>query len=372
MSGGWQMGTFRGIPIALHWSMLLVFTLLVTSLATALFPTTHPDMPDAAYWIMAIACALLFFVSILLHELGHSLVAQRQGIPVNGITLFVFGGVAQLGGRTTSAMVDLKIAVAGPVVSLILVLLFWLVSLVAGGIDYLAAPATWLAGLNLIMALFNLLPGFPLDGGRILRALVWRFSGSEERAAQVAQVSGQILAFGMMGIGALLLILGNAGNGLWLIVLGWFLRNAATTESASARVEISLRGVTVGQAMGSGTAIVPSRMKLRQLLEEHVLNRGETAFLVIDDDVPRGIVTVMDIAKVPQARLDWASVSEIMSPWNPRLYVTPQTPLLEAIEMMDDAHVSHLPIMAGDRPCGLLTRDGVRSYLRLRMDPWNR
>jgi Zn-dependent protease len=367
MSGGWQLGTFRGIPIGLHWSMLLVFALLVTSLATSLFPVTHPDMPDGAYWVIAVVCAVLFFGSILLHELGHSLVAQRQGIKVKGIMLFVFGGVAQMGSRSPSATIELKIAVAGPVVSLALSFLFWVISLIAADVDAIAAPAAWLAGLNLIMALFNLLPGFPLDGGRILRALVWRFSGSEDRAARVAQTSGQVLALGMMGVGVILAVLGYVGNGLWLIILGWFLRNAATTESASTRMELALRGVTVGQALGSEQTIVPSWMKLRQLVENYVLDRGESSFLVIDEGVPRGIVTVRELGGIPQSRLEWTSVGDVMRPWNRLAKVTPQTPLLQAIDLMDTRRTNHLAVAQADQPLGVLTREDVGRYIRIRM-----
>jgi Zn-dependent protease len=367
MSGGWQLGTFRGIPIGLHWSMLVVFALLVTSLATSLFPVTHPELPDGAYWIIAVVCAVLFFGSILLHELGHSLIAQRQGIKVRGIMLFVFGGVAQMASRSPSATIELKIAVAGPIVSLTLALLFWMVSILFAEVDAIAAPATWLAGLNLIMALFNLLPGFPLDGGRILRAVVWRFSGSEDRATRVAQASGHVFALGMMVLGVLLVVLGYVSNGIWLIVLGWFLRNAAATESTSTRVELALRGVTVAQALGTQQTIVPGRMKLRQLVEDYVLDRGESAFLVIDDDVPRGIVTLRELRDVPQSRLDWTSVADVMRPWNRLAVVSAQTPLQQAIELMDTRGVYHLAVTDEGRPFGVLTREDAIHTIRLRM-----
>lgn len=372
MSGGWQLGTFRGIPIALHWSMALIFGLLTISLATSFFPMTHDDLPETTYWIMAIISAVLFFTSILLHELGHSLVAIRHGIPVNGITLFIFGGVAQIGGRPKSAIVELKIAAAGPVVSFALGGLFLLIAAVTDGIAWISAPATWLGTLNLILAVFNLLPGFPLDGGRIVRALVWKFSGSEDRAAQFALLSGQFLAFGMMGVGAFMAFTGNVGNGLWLIILGWFLQNAATGEAQGSRIEIVLRGVPVRQAMGTRESIIPSWMKLSQLVEEYVLDRGESYFLVMDENTPRGVVTLADLGKVPRERLPWESVANIMTPWQQLQVVSPETPLIKALELMDDSRVSALPVMDGNRPCGLLTREEVLHYIRLRMSMRNR
>ncbi len=347
--------------------MALVFALLTLSLATSFFPDSREGLPVVAYWIMAIVCAVLFFTSILLHELGHSMVAIRHGIPVNGITLFIFGGVAQIGGRPTSAMVELKVAAAGPVVSFILAGFFSLIGWISGDVAWLSLPATWLGTLNLTLGVFNLLPGFPLDGGRILRALVWKFTGSEDRAAQVALVSGQILAFGMMGLGGYLAFTGNISNGLWLIFLGWFLQNAAVSEAQGSRVEIALRGVTVQQAMGPREPFIPSRMKLSQLVEEYVLDRGESYFVVVDDDIPRGVVTLADLGKVPRERLEWESVANVMTPWQRLHIVSPSTPLLDATEMMDDARVASLPVMDGDRICGLLTREEVLHYIRLRM-----
>lgn len=367
MEASWKLGTFRGIPVGLHWSMALVFALLTLSLATSFFPDSREGLPVIAYWVMAIVCAVLFFTSILLHELGHSIVAIRHGIPVNGITLFIFGGVAQIGGRPTSATVELKVAAAGPVVSFILAGIFFLVGWVSGDIAWLSLPATWLGTLNLTLGVFNLLPGFPLDGGRILRALVWKFTDSEDRAAQVALVSGQILAFGMMGLGGYLAFTGNISNGLWLIFLGWFLQNAAVSEAQGSRVEIALRGVTVQQAMGPREPFIPSRMKLSQLVEEYVLDRGESYFVVVDDDIPRGVVTLADLGKVPRERLEWESAANVMTPWQRLHIVSPSTPLLDATEMMDDARVSSLPVMEGDRICGLLTREEVLHYIRLRM-----
>lgn len=372
MEASWKLGTFRGIPVGLHWSMSLVFALLTISLATAFFPMTHEDLPEIAYWIMAVVCAVLFFTSILLHELGHSLVAIRNGIPVNGITLFIFGGVAQIGGRAPSAMVELKVAAAGPLVSFALGGIFLLLGWVTGDIALISAPATWLGTLNLTLAVFNLLPGFPLDGGRILRALVWKFTGSEDRAAQVALVSGQLLAFGMMGLGAYMAFTGNISNGLWLVFLGWFLQNAAVSEAQGSRVEIALRGVTVAQAMGPRERFVPSWTKLSQLVEEYVLARGESYFVVMDDDIPRGVVTLADLGKVPQERLAWEPVANVMTPWRQLHVVTPEMPLIQALELMDDARVSTLPVMDGERICGLLTREEVLHYIRLRMSMQNR
>ncbi len=368
MTASWRLGTIRGISIGLHWSMAIVFALLTVSLATAYFPSTAPDLPDAAAWVMAIVASVLFFTSILLHELGHSFTAQHYNLPVESITLFVFGGVAQIGGRAKSAEIELRVAAAGPAVSFGLASLFGIVWLVSRGTDYIAAPALWLGTLNLMLGLFNLLPGFPLDGGRILRALVWQSTGNETRAEQIALVSGQIVAFGMMGVGALFVLNGNFANGIWLIFIGWFLQNAAVSEATGSSVERILEGATVAQAMGPAETQIPGRMMVRQLIDDYVLPSGERHFIVSDDDTPRGIVTLRDVTQVPQDRWDWTPVREVMRPWSSLTTVRPDAPLQEAFRIMDDERVRQLPVVDNDRTLGLLTREEVLHYIRLRMD----
>lgn len=368
MTASWRLGTFRGITIGLHWSMALVFTLLTVSLATAFFPATSPDLPTWAAWLLAAVASVLFFSSILLHELGHSWTALRHGIPVKSITLFILGGVAQITERPKSARVELEIAIAGPVVSFVLAGVFGLVAYLTRSVDYITAPALWLAWLNLILGVFNLLPGFPLDGGRVLRALVWQFTGDERRAAQIALVSGQIVAFGIMGIGAFLVLGGNFANGIWFILIGWFMQNAAASEAAGTTLETALRGVTVGEVVETQVPPVSGRLKLRQLIEEYVLPTSRRYFLVADDGVTRGVVSLRDVGKVPQERWDWASVEEVMTPWDRLTLVTPETPLLDAMRMMDDARVSNLPVVDGQMVTGLLTREDVIRQVRLRTE----
>lgn len=368
MAASWQIATIRGIPIRLHWSLLLVFALLTVSLATAYLPGTEPDLGTGAAWGLAILSSVLFFVSLLLHELGHSVVAMRAGLPVDNITLFIFGGVASIRDEAKSAETELRIAAAGPLVSLALAALFGLVWLLVRSSDALAAAAFWLAIINLVLALFNLLPGFPLDGGRVLRAIVWQVTGSQQRATEIALIAGQIVAFGLMGIGALLALSGNFANGAWLIFIGWFLQNAAASEAQGSTMRNALEGATVGQAMGPREPEVPSRMKLRQLVEEYVLARGERYFLVADDGIPRGIVTLRDVTAVDRDRWDWTSAGDIMKPWATLSRVAPETPLLDAMKMMDEKQVAQLPVVEHDRPIGLITREEVIRFTRLRLE----
>ena len=369
MTASIKLGRIWGIPIGLHWSLLLVFALLTSSLAAGYLPDQYRRLSEPAAWLLAAVTSVLFFASILLHELGHAYVALRSKIPVEGITLFIFGGVAQIGGQPKSPGVEFRVAAGGPLVSLALAILFGVLYLLDRGIPYLAAPSLWLARINLMLLLFNLLPGYPLDGGRLLRAAVWHFTGDERRGLRVAVVAGQLVAFGMMGWGALTILNGRFADGAWLIFIGWFLQNATAAEQASATLQGQLQGRTVAQAMVMvDEPRVPSRLKLRQLVDDFVLASGLRHFLVVDDGQPRGLVTLRDVTQVPRERWDWVSVSEVMAPWSRLASVRPDTALLSALQVMDDQRVGQLPVVDGDRLVGLLTREEVLHYLRLRAE----
>lgn len=363
------LGKIWGIPIGLHWSLLLVFALLTWSLATGYLPNSYPDLDPVARWIIAAVTSVLFFLSILLHELGHAWVALRNQIPVNGITLFIFGGAAEIDRQAKTPGVEFRVALGGPLVSLVLALVFGGLAYLTRDVTYIGAPLFWLFLVNGMLLLFNLVPGYPLDGGRLLRAAVWHFTGSEQRASTVAMVSGQFVAFGMMGIGGLLILNGHFFNGIWLIFIGWFLQNATVAEQSSSTIQRQLSGATVAQAMGmTSEPRVPSRLKIRQLVDDYALPHGHRTFLVMDDDVPRGLVTLRGLAQVPRERWDWASVTEVMVPWSDLTTVTPDTDLLDAMKLMDDKQIAQVPVVRDNVVLGLLTREEVIHFMRMRME----
>jgi Zn-dependent protease/CBS domain-containing protein len=369
MSASISLGRVWGIPIGLHWSMFLIFALLSWSLASNYFPSQYRQLGQGQLWLLAVVTSVLFFASILLHELGHAWVALREKLPVTGITLFIFGGVAQIGATSRSPGVEFRVAVGGPIVSLALAVLFGLLARLGGGVAELAAPSQWLARVNLLLLLFNLIPGYPLDGGRVLRAAVWYFTGSERTGWRVAAFSGQLVSFGMIGIGAYLVFSGSVADGIWLIFIGWFLQNATAAEQAAATLETQLRGTTVAQAMRIvDEPRVPSRLKLRQLVNDYVLPTGQRCFLVVDDDVPRGLVTLRDLTEVEQDRWDWVSVAEVMRPWSRLTVVQSRSELMAALQLMDDSRVGQLPVLDGERLVGLLTREEIIHFLRLRAE----
>lgn len=369
MTASIRLGRVWGIPIGLHWSLLVVFALLTSSLSGRYFPDQFPDLSAAAALLLAVVTSVLFFVSILLHELGHTWVALRNQVPVKGIKLFALGGVAQIGEQAKTAGAEFRIAAGGPVVSLGLALVFGAIWLVARGVDFLAAPSVWLATTNLALLLFNLLPGYPLDGGRLLRAAVWHYTGDDKKGLRVAVTGGQLIAFGLMGLGAFWIFSGDFVSGIWLIFVGWFLQSAAVAEQAGSTIQAQLKGITVGEAMSMVIEPrVPSRLKLRQLVDDVALPSGQRYFLVEDGDEPRGLVTLRDLAKVPRERWDWASVGEVMVPWAQLRRVSPETELLTALRIMDDDRIGQLPVVKDERAVGLLTREEILHYLRLRAE----
>jgi Zn-dependent protease len=348
-----KLGRIWGIPIGLHPSWFLIFGLVTWSLALGFFPQEYPDLPTAAYWLLGIVTSLLFFGSVLVHELGHALLALRNRIPVRSITLFIFGGVAQIEQEPSSPGAEFRVAVAGPLASLGLFFIFGGLWLVDQGVSVLAAPSIWLARINFMLAAFNMIPGFPLDGGRVLRALLWRFTGSFHRATRVAASAGQLVALGFIGLGVFSIFGGALYNGVWLAFIGWFLQNAAASSQASSNMQESLRGITVGQVMSRNCSKVPSLLPLSQLVEEQVLNGAQRCFFVSDNGHLRGLLTLREISAVPLERLS---------------RVEPDTELMTALQMMDGANVAQVPVVEGDEVVGTLSREQVLHYVRLRAE----
>ena len=367
MAGSVTIFKVRGIEVRLHWTLVLVFLLVAWSLAGGYLPLEYPGMGPATRWAVGLVTSVLFFASILLHELGHARAAAREGTPVRSITLFIFGGVAEIGESAKSPGAEFRVAVGGPLVTLALVVLFSVLDRLFAGVPVVDAPARWLARINLALLLFNLIPGFPLDGGRVLRAAVWQLTGSEERGWQAAFASGQIFAFALVGWGIWSVVQGDVGNGLWFALIGWFLQNAAASERASATLSRQLAGTTVAQAMGlTVEPTIPSRTSVHEAVEEQVLARGQGVFLVVDGGVPQGVVTLRDLTAVPREQWDATPVAEVMTPWARLRRVAPGTDLMAALHLMDAGRYGQLPVVEGDRVVGLLTREEVLHFLRLR------
>src|SRR5918996_2892676 len=304
MESSFTVLRIRGIPIGAHWSWLFVFGLVVWSLATSLFPATYPGLSDGTYLVMGAVAGVLFFVSILLHELGHAFTAMREGMKIEGITLWLFGGVARFTGTFPSPGAEFRIAAAGPAVSIAIAVLLWLVGL---GADALGAPegavgvADYLARINAIVVAFNLVPALPLDGGRILRSYLWRRQADFGAATRSATRAG--IAFGVVlaTVGILEFFTSETGGSgsLWFVFLGWFLIQAAQSESGAAAVQSVLAGRPVSDFMTTQVETVPPELPVDRFLDEVVGARGHSTYPVVEDGRLVGIVSMRDAAKIP-------------------------------------------------------------------------
>jgi len=357
------LGGVAGIPIGLDYSWFLIFGLLAWMLATQHFPAEFPGWSPLLYWSVGAATAILFFGSVLLHELGHSAVALRYGIPVRNITLFIFGGVSEIGTEPPSAGAEFRIAIAGPLVSFALAALFYVLQTVSGDIQPLYALAKYLAYINLALGVFNLLPGYPLDGGRVFRAIVWAIIHDLQRATLIAATVGRGFGFLFIGVGVWQMLGGNLVGGIWIAFIGWFLESAAAAQTARVVVRGALAGHTVSQAMSSQCRTVPSTLTLQELVDRQILGAGQRCFLVNRGDSTVGFMTLARIKQVPHS--DWATTTaeQAMLPLDGSKIVSPETPLSDAMELMARDSDNPLPVISNGKAVGVLSREDAVTFL---------
>jgi Zn-dependent protease len=370
MKANVQFGRIWNIPIGINYSWLLIFALATWSIAMGFFPSVLPGLNVGAYWLLGVITSLLFFGSVLAHELGHAALALRNDVPVRAITLFFFGGVAQITREPRTAGAEFRIAIAGPLVSVALAGVFGLIALLGQGTPVIAAPALWLARINLMLAAFNMLPGFPLDGGRVLRAIIWRATQSEMRATHLASLVGQVVAFGFVGVGVVNALTGDVFNGLWLVFLGLFLNSAAAGSRQQARMQRALQGVTVGQMMSRNVLRVPSWVTVGDLLTPSTLSQGQRAFLVEDFGQLRGMLTLAVLSRVPRADWRMLKVEQVMTPRDKLVVIQPETDIQAAMQLMEERNLPQLLVMdiAESEVWGVLSSEQIFNYLRVQAE----
>ncbi|MGD8473447.1 MAG: site-2 protease family protein [Anaerolineae bacterium] len=361
---GISLGRVLGIPIELDYSWFLIFALVVWTLASGYFPSEFSNWPTAEYWLVGSATAVVFFLSVLLHELGHSVVARHYGIPVSSIKLFVFGGVSQIETEPPSAKVELIMAAVGPLVSFALAGVFAALGVASASVAPLLALAKYLAYINAALGLFNLVPGFPLDGGRVFRAIVWGITKNLRRATVIAGTLGRFIGFLFILFGVYQVFTGSFVNGLWIGFIGWFLESAAIAQVRQQRLHDLLAGRRVSQAMSTTYTSIPPDMSLQQLVDHHVLGNGERSFVVEEGDKVDGLLTLYDIKN--QDRTEWPTTraAQVMIPLAKVKRVQPDDQLWAAIEEMNHDGVNQLPVMANGHVEGMLRRQDIISYLR--------
>jgi Zn-dependent protease/CBS domain-containing protein len=367
MSHSFRIGKLAGIDIYIHFSWIIALILLTISLASSWFPHIYPHASVSNYLIAGLIGSLLLFLSVLLHELGHSLVARAYGLPVKNIMLFIFGGVSNIEEDAHTAGVEFKVAAIGPLVSLVIAgicFLLWLPlrsvpSLVVGILEVL-----WLS--NLLIGIFNLLPGLPLDGGRILKAIVWKITGSPTKATRTAANAGMLIAYLLIIWGIFQFFSGDTLDGIWIGFIGWFLLSASLAERTQSTFEAAFSGVNVGQVMSRDPLTVPANISLQKLVDEYLLPEGLPSALVMQGDNLAGLITLANIRQVPRENWPQTPVGLVMTPVDRLPVIAPEQSLKGALHLLADTNSDQLPVLQNGRLVGTLSREELMRSLQVR------
>ncbi len=371
MGNAFNLGKVFGIQFRLHYTWFIIFMLVTVSLSWQIFPSAYPHWPQLLYWVMGTITSLLLFASVVAHELAHSLVARINGIPVKSITLFIFGGIAQITREATRPGAEFKMAAAGPACSIVIGGLFFSLQILTLGIsEPIAAMAFWLARINLMLAAFNLIPGFPLDGGRVFRSLLWHFTGNYKLSTRIATQVGRGVGylFILGGISIMFLLPHQWFSGLWLAFIGWFLGNAASASYRQAQWRAALHGFSASQVMTPDCPEVPSNTTVNQLVQGYVFTSGRRFFLVADEGGLKGIVTLHNVKSVSRQNWDVTQVKEIMTSVDKVKVAHPNQDALSILEQMDECDINQMPVVSEGRVIGLIARDNLISFLRTRSE----
>ncbi|OGC34285.1 hypothetical protein A2311_01130 [candidate division WOR-1 bacterium RIFOXYB2_FULL_48_7] len=359
------------IPIEINYSWFAILGLIIFTLAKGYFPATNPELTEGYYWLMAVIAALLLFACLLAHELSHSLVAIKNKLPIHGITLFIFGGVAHLAEEPATPLVEFKMAIAGPIMSLLLALLFFLLSelsFIFGFPHYWLTLANYLLMLNLAVAVFNLIPGFPLDGGRILRAAIWWFSGDLKKATGIASAFGKGFAFFLIAIGLFNLFTGSIISGIWFIFIGLFLEEAAETSYRQAMMKNILSGIKIGNIMTTNLITVPADLPLNKLLDEYFFRFRFTTFPVVENDQLLGLTSFHAIKEIPREKWPELSVKEIMLPISEDFTASKELDVSQAMLKMANNGLGRLLVIDNNRLIGLVSQRDVMRLFELKTE----
>lgn len=353
----------RGIQVGVHISWLIVFGLITWSLATGFLPEVLPDIAPVEAWLIGAVAAILLFASVLIHELAHSFVAISRGLPVNSITLFLFGGVSNLTAESKEPRTEFLIAIVGPLTSFVIAGVAFLLASLPGLDERIAVVFAYLVVVNAVLGAFNLIPGFPLDGGRVFRSIVWRATGNVRRATEIAAAVGQLVGLGFVAWGIFNFFGGDLLGGLWTAAIGLFLQNAAGSSVQQLALDQRLRGVRVRDAFTPDPTSAPPGLSVADLIEEHILRGKRRAVLVTDNGRLVGIVTVGDVGKVAPDQRSRTTVADVMSGPDGLVTIDPNTSLKDAAELLAAHEFDQLPVVEAGRPLGLLTRaDIVREF----------
>ena len=376
-----RLGTFAGIQIHLDSSLLIIFTLLVYILGASVFPGWHPDWNGSTRWFTALIAGVVFFGSVLAHELAHSLVARHFGIPVPRITLFLFGGLAEIEEEPPTPRIEFLIAIAGPVMSLALGLLFSTIASTLAGPGFiellpedqeaalaslspLATLLFWLGPVNISLGLFNLVPGFPLDGGRVLRAAVWWISGDLHRATWVASEAGRIFGWFLMALGVLQAFSGTILQGFWLVMIGWFLANAASASYKQTIIRDTFRGITARDMMRTHFETVDVHLSVADFIDNHLLQSPQILWPVTEDEQLVGLVTLGEVKDIAEAERRQMIMGQVMHTGLSRFTLRPETDANQALLTLS-TQGTPLAVVEDNRVVGLLAQADTVKWMLL-------
>lgn len=366
MRDSFTIGRIAGISVGVNWSWLIVFALIAWTLAVSIFPSTNPGLADGAYVAMAIVAALLFFTSLLLHEYGHALQARRDGMEIEGITLWLFGGVAKFRGMFPSAGAEFRIAIAGPLVSLVLGLLFLGVPMLLGLPATVDGVVFWLGSINIALLVFNLLPALPLDGGRILRSILWYARGEFASATRLAAGIGRGFGYLFVAAGVALLVFASPVTGIWLAFVGWFLLQAAGAEDRFVAAREALGGLRVRDVMARDPVTAPAEITLGQFMDGIAWSRPYTTYPVTENGEVVGLLQFRRVAEVPRAEWDRRTVRDCMIPRAEVPVVGQDDELVLAAGEVAEHEVNRALVLDAGRLVGLLSVTDVARALQMR------
>lgn len=373
----WRLFRLAGIPISVDASWLIILALVTMSLSR-LFPEMmqasfpdHPEPTETTYLLVSLATAVAFFVCIILHELGHALAARAQKMPIKGITLFLFGGVAELGDEPRSALGEFVVAIAGPIVSLVLAVGLFFASSFGATLEWpplLVIVTSYLAMINGMVLLFNLIPAFPLDGGRVFRSILWGATGNLRRATYWASLSGRLFAYVLIAWGIVNFVSGNWLGGIWMALIGLFLKNAAHGSYAQVLVRQTLRGEPVARLMDPAPVAVLPFVDLREFVDDFALRHNRDSFPVVYDGRLIGSISTGDLSSTPREEWQNRTVQDVMSRDLESETIAPAADAVDAVNQMNRLGIGRLFVVDGERLVGVLNLKDVAHFLNLKME----
>jgi len=366
-----RIGRLLGVPLILHYTLILGVLLITWTLTVGYLPSEYPGLTSATYWVIGAIAAIVLFTSVLIHELAHSYIAKKNGLPVRRISLFIFGGVSEIEEEPKEANLEFKIALAGPLTSFGIALILWLMQYGAGALRasvVFVAPLEYGAYINVLLGAFNLVPAFPLDGGRVLRAGIWRWKKDLVKATRIATKVGVFFAYLMIFGGFMIIIGGVFISGLWFILIGWFLKSGAESSYRQTIVNDALVGVSIRDIMTRNVHTVDPDVSVEDVVETHFLQYKHGGFPVEKDSKLLGLITLEDIRKSPREKWQETKVGDVMTTCEKLKCASPDELAVDALMKMSKRDIGRLPVQENGKVVGIVTRSDILHAIRVRTE----